>query len=807
MNHKRIISLLLAVLLVLNGLCVQVFADEEMATRGYVVNEFIYAVGKNNFTSPKMDATVFHDADKIKEEYLEAIEIALGNGMLKGYEDNTIRPEQNILRVEALVMLSRALTKLEPVKESKAFSDTPQWAMEDLQRLADAGIVLGYGDGTFGANDLISVEQVSLLTKRIEQQYATVRLEDDFYEAVNAKWFRNNKIPEGYISWSVFDQIQQMTDKRIEKIVTSFVANKDSYADGSSERKIADFYTSALDLDHRDKIGVKPLEKYLGLIENATSMNEVVQAMGVIAKETGSFSLLPFSISADLKNTNQNVLYLDECDMGLDGLYFYVDEYQDVSAAYRQYLVKLFALAGNTQRIAENKAKKVFDMQKDLVRYGLSYEQYQNVEVIYNVYSIEELQENLTEVDLKAYFQTVGIENPKSVIVQSENLFNKICGYLNKGKHGLEQMKAYAQAVLLDDSAVYLTTEFRQAVRDMSQAIVKSEGNLTDEKIALNMTCDSLGWLIGKLYVKQYFPESAKQDMERMVHDIIKTYEKRIQKLTWMSEETKNNALKKLETMRIKIGYPDTWPTYMDNLDIKGNDEGGSLIENISAVYANSMKEMIAQLDRPVNHETWGIYPQTINAYYQPTSNEIVFPAGILQAPFYDLNASYEENLGGIGFVIAHEITHAFDTNGAEYDENGNANRWWTEEDYKNYQTLTHDFIDRYGEIQVLPDKYIDGAYTLNENIADMGAMSCILELAKELENPDLDALFRSFAATWAEMSTDGAKDYYLYHDNHAPSKYRTNIVLQSFKEFYDLYEIGIKDGMYAPPAKRIKIW
>lgn len=804
---KRVLSLFLAVLMVFMAVPkINVFADDESATRGYIVNEFVLAVGKNNFPIEKQDITNYKDYKNVDEEYIETIEIALGNELLKGYEDNTLRLEQTITRVEALVMLSRALKDVPQIVEFDGFADTPSWAVDDINRLAQGGILLGYGDGRFGADDLMTVQQIALLTQRIESQYNTTRLEDDFYEAVNAKWIRNNSIPSGYTTWSVADQLEKRNNDLISEMIKDFANNRDSYESGSNERKIADFYLSALDLKKRDEAGINPVLPYLNLINDAKNINELLKVMGIITNSTGISSLLPLGVMPDLKKSEKNRLYLEASDVGIDPYYFYNHDTDKERKAYEEFLTKLFILSGEAENVAERKAKNVFNMQKDLAGACLSYLDYEDFNKIYNEYSIEGFTKLFGRVDIKAYLKELGLQDADSIIIQEVALTEKVSSYLNNNNN-LQLIKDYMAAILLKDVCPYLTTEFRQAIRDFDSVFIEKEGNLSDEQIAINITCYAFGWPLGKVYIENYFSEQEKRDVEAMVQDIIRVYKKRIQSADWLSEQTKANAIKKLDKMRIKIGYPDEWPTYLDNVEITSPYDGGSLFENISNISAQEIKYNYMQLDEPTNREEWIMYPHQVNAYYSNSNNEIVLPAGIIQEPFYNINAPKEKNIGAIGTVIAHEISHAFDSYGAKYDEDGNYNNWWTDEDYKNFEKKTEAFVKRYDKIEVIPGKYLDGRYTLRENIADVSAMACILDLAGELENPDLDMLFKSYAAIWACIETESATEYYLVNDEHSPPKVRVNATLQNFKEFYDLYEITVKDGMYVPPPERVRLW
>lgn len=312
---------------------------------------------------------------------------------------------------------------------------------------------------------------------------------------------------------------------------------------------------------------------------------------------------------------------------------------------------------------------------------------------------------------------------------------------------------------------------------------------------------------LGELYAQNYFSKEAKQNVEKMISDIIDVYRTRIEKLTWMSDTTKEKALKKLDTMQINVGYPEDVQSYMDDVEIKSAADGGSYFENMLAISKEQVKNLIEHQDEPIDKNDWGMAVYTVNAMYDSLANSITFPAGILQAPIYDVNASYEENLGGIGYIIAHEITHAFDNNGAKFDENGNATDWWTEEDYSAFSKLCKDVEAFYDGEEAAPGIAVNGELTLSENIADLGAVSCITEIVSHLDNPNYEALYKSIARTWASSSSREYMQYVSQTNVHCLDKLRTNRTIVNDQEFYDTFGIKENDGMYVAPEDRVHIW
>ena len=312
---------------------------------------------------------------------------------------------------------------------------------------------------------------------------------------------------------------------------------------------------------------------------------------------------------------------------------------------------------------------------------------------------------------------------------------------------------------------------------------------------------------LGQAYAQRYFSAEAKQNVEKMVRDMLSVYRSRIQKLDWMSETTKAKALRKLDTMKLNLGYPDTWEDELDGVDILPADQGGSFYSNVISMQKAGVKALPELQKEGVDKTAWPMSVCAVNACYSPTDNSITFPAAILQAPFYDVKASYEENLGSIGYVIAHEITHAFDNNGAKYDENGNAADWWTASDYAAFQKRCERVVSLYDGKESAPGIPCDGTLTLSENIADLGAVACVTEIESHQAKPDYAALYRSMAEIWASSYGREMRAYLAQVDLHAPDKLRGSLVLQNFSQFYDAFGITEQDGMWLAPEDRVTIW
>lgn len=372
-------------------------------------------------------------------------------------------------------------------------------------------------------------------------------------------------------------------------------------------------------------------------------------------------------------------------------------------------------------------------------------------------------------------------------------------------EENLQALKDYSTFVLLNDTAKYANANYAKLSDDMQNALYGITESWGDEKTWKRLTQELLPWEFGMIYVKEHFSAKDKEEVEKMIEQILEEYETIINRQEWMSEATKKKAVRKLETMQVKIGYPDEWPAARDMMQVTPISEGGSLLSNLLVSMQVSIEDSLSKLGTKVDRAEWDVTPQTINAMYDPLNNEIVFPAAILQAPFYDRNNSYGANMGGIGFVIAHEVSHAFDSTGALYDEYGNYNVWWTDKEMDEYKKMSQSIVDYYNNYEMMGVK-VNGDLTLMENIADLGAMTCITSIIGD-DAKALDEAFGQMTYNWASEDTASFMMYLLNTDTHSPNKIRVNAVLSSCDAFYRIYDIREGDGMYVAPENRVGIW
>ncbi len=397
------------------------------------------------------------------------------------------------------------------------------------------------------------------------------------------------------------------------------------------------------------------------------------------------------------------------------------------------------------------------------------------------------------------------VDKADKVIVTDVGLVKKSAELLTD--ENIDTLKTYTKALLLMSVGGLLSEDFSKAGQEFQAEMFGVEGEKTNEEIALMTTKAIMSDYLSQEFAERYFTKEAKADVEQMVKEFIEVYKERIKNLDWMSEATKAKAIKKLDKMTIKIGYPDQWNDPLSKVTIKSYEDGGSLFDNIIAIVKANKANSVASLGKPVDKNSWMMSVYDVNAYYNPLNNEIVFPAGILQAPFYDLNAKHETNLGAIGMVIAHEISHAFDNLGSAYDENGNAVDWWTPEDYKKFQEKCEQVIAYYDGVEVIPGVYNNGKLTVSENIADLGGMAASLQVLSKTKNPDYKAYFEGYATIWRTTMNKEIAAYMSTVDTHSANKVRVNRTVSSFPEFYKAYEVTEKDAMYVAPEDRVSIW
>ncbi len=638
----------------------------------------------------------------------------------------------------------------------------------------------------------------------------------DFYRYVNGKWLDSIEIPEDQTVWGGFNKLAKDTDDDVLAILEKAM-NNENLDPNSDQAKAVYVYQSLMDTKRRDSLGTAPLKSYMNRIDAVRSIGEMQQLL-IDLSQKGVDGFITFYASPDPMDTDRNVATLNVGSLGMAHEYYVGDDKdsKEKLAKYQQHIERMLKLTGTKSSEAAKNAADIVAFETKMAVPRLDKVEQRNPQLTYNPMSVNDLKKLLPQIDWKAYFKATGAKSFDSLIVEQPKYLDALSDLWNQ--KNLPQMKKYLKWTVLDNSASFLSTELEDANWDFySKTMRGAKQQRPQEERALGMVNNTVGEALGKLYVDEKFPPEAKAKALEMIEYVKKAYEVRINDLEWMSEETKEKAINKLNGMTIKIGYPDKWKDYSD-LEITSPEDGGNLFDNMLAVQEWNHKRNIEKLGEKVDKTEWFMPPQQVNAYYNPLYNEIVFPAAILQAPFYNYNADPAINFGGMGAVIGHEISHGFDDTGAQFDADGNMTDWWTAEDKKKFEALGDKLADQFDKIEVMPGLNINGRYTLGENIGDLGgvnaaydALNMWLEDKGDIEKIDgftqQQRFFMSWATAWRTKMREEALKQRIKNDSHSPGMYRGYAPLLNIPAFYEAFEITEKDSMYVAPADRVLIW
>lgn len=638
-------------------------------------------------------------------------------------------------------------------------------------------------------------------------QSADVRMQDDFYAAVNKDWLKNTVIKEGYLSASSFNDADDVTKEQLKSLIKELDANKNNYAENSDERNIATLYENYMNIEERNKQGMEPIKPLLDKIKNIKSLDE----LNNLDKDNIDNPLLQFVCSVDAKDATKYALYIEPTSILLGNSDEYTNPTQDTAnrkKIQREEFVNMLVLTGYSQDEAEKKMDNVYKLMEMIAPYMVGQKEASADDTIrdklYNVVTIDELDSMAPNLKIKEYLKNIKADNANKIIIEQPKWIKALNDiYIDEN---LQMFKDYIEIMNLGSAAPYLGDDFNKVNTAFTNQFYGTSGELSQEDKAVGMVNESLSMPLGKLYSEKYGSAQTKSDVEDMVKNIIAKYKTRLQKVDWMSDETKKNAIDKLDKMAIHVAYPDKWEDY-SKLNLKLYDEGGSLYENMVQVNKFYNEKNFAKLNTTVDKDKFTCSPQTVNAAYNPLNNSITIPMAILQEPFYYQGGSKEQNYGAIGAVIGHEITHAFDNTGSKFDSNGNMVNWWTQEDYNKFSEKTQKVKDFYSKVKMDDGTYVNGDLTAGEDISDVGGLACMLDIVSGMDNPDYKSLFESFARVWCDKFTPEAITNVIKFDAHPVGKVRTNITLGQFEEFYKAYGITPNDKMYIKPEDRVQIW
>lgn len=645
----------------------------------------------------------------------------------------------------------------------------------------------------------------------------SVRPNDDFFRYVNGTWIANTEIPADRTRWGSFDALRQRTDADALDIL-SRATNNPKYKSSTDQGKAINLYKTILDTVSRDKQGIAPLKPYLAKINAVKNLNDLQKLMIEMEPE-GGIGFFGVGVGADAKNSNRNVVYVGPGSLGLPDRDYYISDDADSKEKREKYVVhvsRMLQYLGDKPAVAIANARKILALETAMSAPRLDRVERRDRRKSYNPMTIAELQKITPAVDWNAFLTQTGFPKVDTIIVSQPKYMTALNGIFKENK--VDDWKAYMRWTLLNGSAGLLSTELETANWDFySKTLTGAIKQRPRDERALQVINGTVGEALGRLYVDEKFPPAAKAKAEKMISNVKLAFENRINNLPWMTAKTRANAIEKLHKTRVKIGYPDKWKDY-SKLNIQGPNEGASFFSNMKTVSKWRFQDQLADLGKPVDKEEWGMSPQTVNAYYSPSYNEIVFPAAILQPPFYNYEADEAVNYGGIGAVIGHEISHGFDDSGSRYNADGNLVNWWSDADLSQFTGLGTALADQYSALEPLPGIFVDGKFTLGENIGDLGGVNAAYDglqiHLKENGNPGLidgytpeQRFFISWATIWRTKMREEAIKNQVKTDPHSPGQYRAYVPLQNVEAFYKAFNIKEGDGMYLPMNKRVIIW
>ncbi len=633
---------------------------------------------------------------------------------------------------------------------------------------------------------------------------------DDFYQWATGGWQEKNPLKPEYSRYGSFDVLRENNEIRINDLFNEMTKTEAEF--GSVEQKISDLYKMGLDEERLNAEGAEPIRKALDYILSINSREELISKIANLHID-GIGAFFYSYPAADLEDSNMTILYMEQGGLGMGNRDYYTEaENAQLKAGYRTYLSKIFALAG-----VEGDIEKMVDNVM-AVEDRLAAKHWTNVECRdivkgYNPYTFEAFKAQYKGVDWDAYFRAMGVRKIEKIVVSQPSSFANTLATLKSAS--LDELRAYVAAHYISSAASYLSEDFAVA----SFEFFGKEMSGTEEirprwKRAMSVPNSILSEAVGQMYVAKYFPESEKARVEEMVANIQKAFSKHIEALDWMGQDTKAKAQEKLAAFTVKIGYPNKWKDY-STLTV---DPSKSYWANVVEANRWYTADEMSQVGKPVDREKWLMSPQTVNAYYMPTTNEICFPAAILQPPFYNPNADDAVNYGAIGVVIAHEMTHGFDDQGSQFDKDGNMKDWWTAEDRAAFEKKTQVLVDQFNAIEILPGLYADGKFSLGENIADQGglrlAFTGLTDYAWAEGRPaDIDGFtgeqrfYIGYATLWAQNITDKEKENLTKNDVHSLGRNRVNATLRNIQSWYDAFDIKEGDAMFMPVEERVIIW
>jgi putative endopeptidase len=642
----------------------------------------------------------------------------------------------------------------------------------------------------------------------------TVSAKSDFYEYACGGWKKANPLTAEFSRYGTFDMLRENNRKQLKELITTLAENPDSKVKGTIAQKVCDLYAQGMDETRLNSEGAAPLMPYVRKVESF-KREDLAENLAWLHSGIATGTLFSSGVGTDAKDSDMNILHIGETGLGLGDRDYYLeksDNNKRIMDAYEVYVKRLMELIGFGEQRQEEVWKNVISLETEFATHKMTREERRNPVARYNITTLDELCVKYPNIAWQRYFKALGLTEIKKINVLSPQFYEALNGMLPNISD--TQLTDYFLFNLVAESTGVLSDDFVNASFDLYDRVMSGKEELEPRwKRAMRIPNSMLGEAVGELYVEKYFPKENKEYMRRMVENLRIALGTHIDNLTWMSESTKAKAHEKLSTFTVKIGYPDKWKDY-SAIQI---DPGRSYLENVLSAAEWYVKENYNKLGKPVDKDEWHMTPQTVNAYYNPTTNEICFPAGILQAPYYDPNADDAQNYGAIGVVIGHEMTHGFDDQGRQFDKEGNLNEWWQKEDAEKFKKLSDGLVEQFNAIEVSPGVHANGRYTLGENIADQGGLRISLtayrNAVKERGMHDIDGFsamqrfYLAYANVWASNIRDEEILCRVKSDPHSIEKNRVNDTLKNISEFHEAFSIKEGDNMYLPEEKRVVIW
>ena len=640
----------------------------------------------------------------------------------------------------------------------------------------------------------------------------SVRPGDDFYQYAGGGWLKANPMKPEYSSYGVFNDLAETNRKQIRELFENL--SKEKHAFGSVGQKVADLYNMAMDSVRLNKEGAAPLQKDLDKVKAFSKKADFTAFIADQHLYKGN-PFFGIGVDTDLKNSDLNVMWLSAGTSGLPDRDYYLNTDADSKKkqeAYCAYLSKIFQLSGYKKKEAEKAAKVIYNIEYQFAEAEMSRAEARDYNKLYNIYTIDMLQKDYPAIQWAKYFELMGVKDVKQVILTEPKVMavaQKLMSTLSE-----QDIKYYVAGLIIKSSTSVLSDDFVNANFDFYGRLLNGQKEQKARwKRALGFPNSLLGEAVGELYVSKYFAGESKAKMLKLIDNLRKALATRIANLTWMNDTTKINALVKLNSFTVKVGYPDKWRDY-SKLTI---DPAKSLYDNVAAAtYVETLRNL-EKFGKPVDKSEWGMTPQTVNAYYNPTTNEICFPAAILQAPFFDVNADDATNYGAIGVVIGHEMTHGFDDQGRNFNADGNMVDWWTAGDSKRFTAAAEKLAAQFDQITVVGDLKANGHLTLGENIADQGGLRISYDAFKTTqqfqEGKEIDGFtpaqrfYLSYGRIWAEHMTEEAIYQQTKSDPHSIGRNRVNATLRNIDTWYDAFGVKEGDKMWLAPAERAIVW